>query len=217
VEISVTSPFPFEALPRVWRWIEQFRSKVSDDFGPTSLEEFMTVMRAKWDRQTTWAVSVDGELGGFIEFERLSPWLGTAHCMFKTEFQGKGVSLKALRIAFTEMFDTGIGKLAFYTFAGNLAIGSLVCNLGGKREGTLTAQTLVDGQPTDILVYGLTKENFNGKFDTRGAGSGRVDLRVVSIGPTENDHHAEQHDADVHSDGAGGRQPAPELVDSATH
>lgn len=201
MDISVIEPFPFEALPRVWRWIEQFRNKVTDDFGPRTLPAFMESMGAQWDGQRSWGVWVDGELGGLITFQQLSPWLGTAHCIFKTDFQGKGISLKACAIAVAAMFETGIGKLTFYPLAGNLAIGSLVCNLGAKREGTLVAQTLVDGAPTDILVYGLTKENFNAISHSRGGRGRRVDLRLVHVGPTENNDDAKLDNSDVQRDG----------------
>lgn len=213
MEITVTSPFPFEAMPRVWRWVEQFRSKVSDDFAPKTLVDFIEAMDRSRDRQESWAVCVDGELGGLITFERLSPWLGTAHCIFKTDFQGKGVSLKALRVAFAEMFDTGIGKLSFYTFAGNLAIGSLVCNLGGKREGTLTGQTLIDGKPADILVYGLSKENFNATANIRGGRGSVIGSGVVPLGATQDDNHQQLDHADVHIDGAGAQRPASEPIE----
>jgi len=164
MNIEVTSPFPFEALPRVWHWIEPFREKVSDDFGPRDLKSFLALMAAKLEREKTWAVYGDGELGGLIEFERISPWLGTAHCLLKPDFHGRGIAVKACRIAVSEMFqERGLGRLEFRVLAGNLAIGSLISNLGGKREGTLEGHTLWQGKPKDVWIYGLSKEGFQGK------------------------------------------------------
>lgn len=160
MRIEVTSPFPFEAIPRVWRWIESFKEKVGDDFAPQDLESFLACMRDKFSREKTWAVSADGELGGLIEFERLSPWLGTAHLLLKRELQGKGIAVKACRVAVGEMFDQGIGRLEFRVLGGNLAIGSLISTIGGKREGTLTGYTLSGGKPRDVWIYGLAKEAF---------------------------------------------------------
>ena len=204
MDIQVVNPFPFEALPRVWRWIEQFRAKVADDFAPRNLAQFMESMASQWDGQTSWAVLADGELGGLITYLKLSPWVGTAHCLFKPEFQAKGIAFKACHQAVSEMFATGIGKLVFYPMAGNLAIGSLVCSLGAKREGTLVAQTIVDGKPADILIYGLTKENFNAINDSRSDRSRGVDLRIVPIGETQDHDQQLDHDADVHGDGRPG-------------
>ena len=212
MEISVTNPFPFEAMPRVYRWIEGFKNKVNDDFGPKTLGEFMETMAAKWETHASWAVSVDGELGGLITFERLSPWVGTAHFVFKPDFQGRGVASKACRIAIAEMFEMGIGKLSFYPLGGNLAIGSLLCNLGAKREGTLTGQTLVDGKPTDILIYGLLKENFNGILNTFVDRSGIVASGVVVLGSTEDNDNAKLDHADVHANGDGSQRPATDPI-----
>lgn len=163
MEVSVESPFPFEALPRVWGWIQGFRNKVADDFSPHSLDEFIRFQKAKWDSQKTWAILGAGELGGLVTFERLNGWVGTAHLLLKPDFQGRGLAAPALRKAFSEMYASGVGRLVFYVLAGNLAVGSLIVNLGGKREGSLRGQTLQDGIPTDVWVYGLMKTEFEGK------------------------------------------------------
>lgn len=183
MEVEVRSPFPFEALPRIWRWIEPFRSKIADDFSPQTLDGFVAHMAARWEIQRTWAVYGAGELGGLITFERLSPWLGTAHIVCKPEMQGKGLAVKACRLAVAEMFALGIGKLAFYPLAGNLAIGSLVVNIGGKREGKLEGHTLCGGQPTDMWAYGLSKEGFENAISSaaRSSGNHSVD-RGRSVG-----------------------------------
>jgi RimJ/RimL family protein N-acetyltransferase len=162
--IEVSSPFPFAALPRVWHWIAPFREKVADDFSPQDLESFLGRMKAQWDRQKTWAVSADGELGGLVIFERLSKWLGTADVVMKPDFQGRGLAAKACRIAVAGMFEEpGLGKLEFRVLCGNLALGSLICNIGGKREGTLVGHTLSAGKPKDVWLYGLSKAAFEGK------------------------------------------------------
>lgn len=164
MKIEVTSPFPFEALPRVWHWIQPFREKVSDDYGPQDLASFLECMGKKWEREKTWAIHGDGELGGLIEFERRSPWLGAAHILLKPDFQGRGVALQACRVAGAQMFAEGVHKLEFQVLAGNLALGSLVCNLGAKREGTQIGHTLSGGKPKDVWLYGLTQAAFEGKF-----------------------------------------------------
>jgi RimJ/RimL family protein N-acetyltransferase len=97
-----------------------------------------------------------------VTFERLTPHLGTAHIVVKHDFHGKGVAVRAARIAVSEMFALGIGKLALYPLEGNLALGSLHANLGAKREGCLKGHTLRGGKPIDVWVYGLSREQFEG-------------------------------------------------------
>lgn len=161
MELCVSNPFPFEALPRVWGWIAPFRERICDDYSPTTQEAFIASMTARWPGYAgTWAVRVDGELGGLITFERATPWLGTAHIILKHDFHGKGVAVRAARIAVTEMFAMGVGKLALMPFEGNLALGSLHANLGAKREGCLKGHSLRNGKPIDVWAYGLSKVQF---------------------------------------------------------
>jgi RimJ/RimL family protein N-acetyltransferase len=160
VELAVDSPFPFEALPRVWRWIETFRERVADDFSPKTEAGFVDFMAARWESMKTWAIRVDGELAGLILFERVNDWLGTAHFLLKPEFHAKGIAVKAARAAVAEMFRAGAGKLEFRVIAPNVAIGSLICAIGGTREATQRSQTLQGGKPVDVWLYGLTKQTW---------------------------------------------------------
>ena len=200
MEIRLIAPFPFEALPRVWGWMAEFRGQVADDFAPQTLGQFMAFMRDGWSRQKTWAIYGDDELGGLITFERLSPWLGTAHITLKRVFQGKGIAVPVCREAVAAMFEQGIGKLSFYPLSGNLAIGSLLVGLGAKREGKLEAQTLCHGRPANITVYGLTRPSFEEKQNansthTGNSGDRSLDPGLGSVGHTEDQHrHAKQRE-----------------------
>jgi len=191
VKIDVRSPFPFEALPRIWLWGATFRAKVADDFAPQTLEEFMFKAAEGWERLKTWAIYADEELGGWIAFEKITPWLGTAHLLLKPEHQARGIAVRACKIAIAEMFATGVGKLSFYPLAGNLAIGSLLINLGAKREGTLVGQTLVSGKPTDIWLYGLNREDFSAICNSSSDRGSVEHRRQPAIGQTKD------HDVDV--------------------
>jgi RimJ/RimL family protein N-acetyltransferase len=177
MQIELITPFPFESLPRVWRWIERFRGSVADDFAPKTLSEYVEHMASRWQEEKTWAIYGDGELGGLIEFQRFNLWLGTAHVLLKPDFHGKGIAVQACRQAVGEMFAQGIGKLEFHVLSGNVAIGSLLSNLGAKREGLQEGHTLSGGEPRDVWVYGLTKKAFEEKH------------HVVSIQANHTDQH----------------------------
>jgi RimJ/RimL family protein N-acetyltransferase len=167
--------------------------------------------------QKTWAVYADGELGGMISFQRISPWLGTAHCLFKSDFQAlsrrssgrrrPSIARAACKLAVAEMFATGIGKLEFYPLAAadgaGGAIGSLVTSLGAKREGTLRGHTLQHGKPIDINMYGLTKTEFEKVTNNAGRhSSGDADFQRDRSGGerggerpvgTGQEQHVQQH------------------------
>ena len=202
MESTVTSPFPFEALPRVWSWMRPFREKVSDDFSPQTLPEFLEAMAAKWESVRSWAVYGDAELGGLITFEQLTPWVGTAHFLLKQQFHARGIAVKAARAAAAEIFEREtIGKLVFYPLAGNLAIGSLLCNIGARREGRLEAHTVCGGKPTDMCVYGLTKREFNehaSRSDSSGDRGDRLDCGVRPEREAEDDHNDGERDLKQH-------------------
>lgn len=211
MQVELIHPFPFEALPRVWQWIESFREQVGDDFAPREEKQFIDTMWAKWPRLKTWGIVGDGELGGLILFEKLSPWLGTAHVVLKKVFQNRGVAHKACRWALGEMFrEEGIGKLQFDVLTRNAAVGSLLINLGATREGWLKNHTLRDGKPIDVYLYGLTKARFEEKQN------------VVHVQANDNDQHVQpdavadgkQHPAAEHPDDA---VPGNAAVDAAAH
>lgn len=159
MEIRTESPFPEYAWPRVWSWIETFRHRVADDFGPKTLEEFVE-QRMAATHEKTWAVYRDGELGGIVSFQALTPWLGTAHCLFKKNLWGFETTIPALRAVAEEIFATGIWKLTVMPFRDNLQIKGVLKRLGAECEGTLREHTVREGKPVDVLLYGLTRKRF---------------------------------------------------------
>lgn len=158
VEITVETPFPEYAVPRVWTWMERFRSRVADDFAPKTLEEFVD----DWERRgsETWAVYRDGELGGLVTVEQVSPVVASSHCLFKKEFWGAETTIPALQQVYGKVFERGITKISSAVFHDNDTIKSLAYKIGAKREGMLRNQTLRGGKPVHMVVVGLLKEDF---------------------------------------------------------
>lgn len=157
---QLVSPFPVYELPRVWLWVQQFRSRVADDFSPKTLDEFVEVEMARMTRQMTWGVYRGGELGGLIAFEPSSPVAGTSHVTFRRSFWGHKTSVPAMREAHREIFGAGYRKIVSFVFADNDAIRSLAKAAGLKVEGVLRNQTLRNGEPVDMVAFGLTREEF---------------------------------------------------------
>lgn len=157
--VEIHSPFPTAEIPRIWGWIEPFRWRVSDDFSPKTLTEFITFYRAQAERAKTWAVYRDGELGGAITYEQVSPIVGTAHCVFKKSFWGRKTTIPALQAAIGQMFEC-CTKLSLPVMDGNKAMLSLLRELGASKEGALEKHTLRDGKPVDLVLLALFKEKF---------------------------------------------------------
>jgi RimJ/RimL family protein N-acetyltransferase len=157
----VESPFPDFALPRVWSWIQDFRQRVTDDFSPRTLTEFVAQWAELAPTRKTWGVWRDGELGGLIVWE---PWpmpgIGVSHALFKREFWGRATTHTALVSVYRELFDGGVRKILGFPFRSNHAIVGLGKALGARTEGVLRQQTLQGGRPVDLVILGLLKEDF---------------------------------------------------------
>lgn len=157
--VTIESPFPSYALPRVWGWLETVKSRVADDFGPKTAMEW--VDRQSESTEKTWGVYRDGELGGMISFQQYTGWLGTAHCVFKPDFWGRAITRPAVELALKEMFGSGIEKLSFYVFSDNRAIRSLLSEFGATVEGNLKRHTMRNGKPADMVALAIFKEKFD--------------------------------------------------------
>ena len=156
----LVKPFPMYELPRVWLWVQQFRRQISDDFSPKTLDEFVDVEMERMNRQMTWGVYRDGELGGLIVFEPSSPVAGTSHITFRRSFWKPKTTVPAIREAYSEIFAAGYRKILSFVFADNNAIRSLAREIGLKEEGVLRGQTLRNGRPIDMVALGLLREEF---------------------------------------------------------
>lgn len=174
--------------------MSKVRSKLADDYGPRTLDAWVDQMGASTEK--TWGVYRDGELGGMLSFQRVSPWLGTAHCVFKPDFWGRAITRPAVESALREMFGSGIGKLSFAVFSDNRAIRSLLSEFGASVEGTLRKHTLRDGKPIDTVTLAIFKESFDALFGSTGTnstGSHRGGSLNSGI-----DHLGNEGGADVH-------------------
>lgn len=155
-EVTLRSPFPPEDVPRIWTWMEPFRWRVSDDFSPKTLADFIPYFRALEARGKSWAVYRGDELGGVLNYEQVSPVVGSFHCIFKKAFWGRGTTAAAVTAALPEMFER-CQKMVVPVVVGNHSMLSLLTALGGSREGVLKGQSRRDGKPVDIALMSFFK------------------------------------------------------------
>src|SRR6185312_5613880 len=149
--VEIRSPFPPSETPRIFLWMQPFLARVSDDFSPKTIEDFIPFFLKAAEQQKTWAVYRDGELGGRISYQQVSPVVGTAHIVFKKSFWGHNTSIPAMELAAPEMFRH-CKKLSFQVMEGNKAMISLLKKFGAKTEGTLQAQTTRNGKPIGVVL-----------------------------------------------------------------
>ena len=166
----IVTPFPEKRWPRVWVWVEEFRSRVMDDFAPQTLEEFVAQRMHCAPFEATYGVERGGELGGLIVVQAVNPHLASAHCLFKKTFWGHETTLAAVQAVFLDWFtNTGVEKITSIAFADNHQILAMVRKLGGDKEGHLYKHTLRDGKPVDQMLLGIHKKDFLEAIEERKA------------------------------------------------
>gem|GEM_PF-1272088 len=161
--IEARNPFPLESLPDVWEWTLAVPRATRDDFSPQTLEEFLLNQIERSDDLYTWGIYRDEEIGGIVWVEQVSPIVVAAHCLFKKSFYGHRTTIPALNQIAAKLFAAGFEKIQMPTFADNHAIRSLIKKLGGKQEGLLRRHTRRDGQPLDVVIFGLLKDEWTGE------------------------------------------------------
>ncbi len=158
--IELISPFPFRALPQAWRWLDECRDMVADDFAPQTLDEFVDMWDSRPER-LTWAVSRDGELGGIMSAAPISPIVWDMHLVFSRAFWGQETTRYALSLALDEVFrERGACKISAAVFPRNHALLGMIRSIGATKEGLLRGHTLKGGKPVDMVIVGLDKRSF---------------------------------------------------------
>jgi len=159
VEPTVVSPFPPEAWPSAWAWIQTFQDRVCDDYAPKTCADFVAQQIARAGLVRTWGVWADGQLGGALEVQALSPVTAVAHLLFRRSFWGR-CTRPAAAAVFGEVFAGGVEKISLFPFTDNHQVRQFLRALGAVEEGVLRAQTRRGGKPLDVVAMALFKEAF---------------------------------------------------------
>jgi RimJ/RimL family protein N-acetyltransferase len=184
--VEVVEPFPRWAWPRIWTWMQEFRSRVCDDFGPQSLEEFLQLQATQEPMRRDFGVWRDGVLGGYVCVLRAHPKMPSAqmHIIFRKSFFGRETVVPVLRCACAKLFaEDGVLTIRSEVFADNAAIREFVREVGFREYGLRAPAwkremavrngrrprevdpipniTLRDGEPVDVVGLALTAEDFD--------------------------------------------------------
>jgi RimJ/RimL family protein N-acetyltransferase len=173
MEVSLVQPFPEYAWPRVWAWCKPFQRFIADDYAPKSMAEFVDSRIAS--RWWTWGIVRDGEICGLMALEPVSPVCALAHIIVRRDAWGHATTGTAARLALAEAFASGLRKVSGMVFADNRMARAMARRMGFREEGMLRSQTMRGGKPADLILYGLTAEEFaNGTHGRTGRSTGRV-------------------------------------------
>jgi len=139
--------------PDVWK-------SVGGQAVPTNLEVERTFFDdATHDDETIQLlITVDDHRAGLIELSPIDWVRGVAEIGFwiHPDHQGQGIATDALETVTQYAFDElRLRKVAAEVFATNEASQRVVEHVGFVEEGVLRSEEYVDGEPIDVLRYGL--------------------------------------------------------------
>ena len=157
--ISIETPFPPQALPQAWGWLREFPDCNFDDFGPSTLDEFLAEMARRAESEQSWGISKDGELCGIVGYLPITARNGTFHgiCFARWSW-GRETTMTAVRSIIGSLLGRGVEKISASFFADNSKIYAFFRDLGAVDEGYWKAQTLRQGKPTDMRSVAIFRE-----------------------------------------------------------
>jgi RimJ/RimL family protein N-acetyltransferase len=173
-KVRLVQPFPPEYIWLLWKWSDPVWFRIADDFtphDPVAYVEWQECIEAQ-DNTLSWGVYRGDELGGLIRavVDPLRPWQADLHVLFKKDFWGRHNTVPAMLLVFAELLGPrGLKKLNTATFASNSAINSLIAEIGGVKEGVRRRATLKDGKLVDMVLYGMTPEDFEARLHDESA------------------------------------------------
>ena len=115
--------------------------------------------------------TLDGEYAGFMGIHGVDKRVGTFKygIAILPQHQRKGYASEAIKLVLRHYFnELRYQKVTAHVFSFNTASIQLHERLGFQLEGTLRRMVYTDGQHHDELIFGMTDDEFRGKF--RGIG-----------------------------------------------
>lgn len=168
--IDIREPFPEFAWPLAWEWLDKARAQALDDFGPSTPDEFVEYSRRAYAR--TWGIWKDDLLSGAVAIGQDTPAVATVHILLSVRLWG--IPREDLRKVGALLFESQprLQRIqAFIPVWNRLAI-AMARRMGGIVEGIMRGATVRGGKPHDVVLLGVTREEFG-----NGTGTRRIDGR----------------------------------------
>jgi RimJ/RimL family protein N-acetyltransferase len=179
--IELVTPFPAYALPVAWEWVRPVLPQLADDFALRSTDALVQhAERIDANGGKTWGVLRKGVLCGWLSFEPVNEVSGVGHCFFAPWALGRKTTDAAIKLCLEAIFfEHGYARVSCPVLATNWRIRALLRRVGIPEEGILKHFTQCGGRLTDLVMAGITKEDFLHEcHDRTGDAAGRSDRRV---------------------------------------
>lgn len=169
--VDLITPFPASEIRRVFGWIHCYRTFTENDDTPNNIEDFTTYMEQILSVCPSWGIidknritntSHEAPLVGIGVFEPAGVRNGyfhvaTARKAFRTGLVDEAGEL-VLRAIFQGM--PLLSRVGAYMDEKNSPAKGLARRLGFKFEGVCEDAVVKDGQPRNVVYFGLTRRNW---------------------------------------------------------
>jgi ribosomal-protein-alanine N-acetyltransferase len=110
-----------------------------------------------------WFINCDGQTVGTVSLSDVNKMMGTAVIgyMIGEDFHGRGIATQAVKLWTSMIFDlTDIRRLTASVAEQNYASLRVLEKVGYKREGLLREHFIIQGTPTNQIVFGLLRSEW---------------------------------------------------------
>lgn len=185
VDVDVITPFPNKEIDRAISWAHCYKTYITDDFGPQTDEEFKEYFKQQLssDSVLTYAIidkhnrtsrSAEVPLIGIIVFNLTSPATGYIHVLTSRKAWGTKIRQgkiihelsrpmidEAGELVLKDLFDQlNLLRVNAYIVKNNTAARALLKRMQFTQDGYFKSGTQVNGQPVDLLHFGLVREDY---------------------------------------------------------
>ncbi|MGZ3776000.1 MAG: GNAT family N-acetyltransferase [Pseudobdellovibrionaceae bacterium] len=165
MEITLTP-----ANPRLAEWWYESRQEAEtrkyNPLAPSTVESLRErIIKASSDfkdfdiaENYFWVVRVDDKVAGHVTVQNINRMMLTAEIGYgiSANLRGKGIGAYAVKQLAEMVFaQTPIRKLIAFVHEDNIASRKLLKNVGFHQEGVLREHYLINGNPSNEVIYGL--------------------------------------------------------------
>ncbi len=169
--VDLISPFPLTEVKRIYGWNHCYRSIVSTDDTPNSQEDFLTHMEQMLPQCVSYGVIDKNHLTndkhpaplvGVIIYEPSSLRSGYFHVATARKAWRTGLIDEAGALAIADVFEhiPTLTRVGAYMLEKNFPARGLCKRLGFRQEGLIEDLVVQDGQPANVIYFGLTRRNW---------------------------------------------------------
>jgi RimJ/RimL family protein N-acetyltransferase len=174
--IDLIEPFPVNEGRRVFKWLHAYKNIVETDLSaktPEDLEAFLTAVVQTPGVHSYGVIDKFNQLGfkheaplvGMIIYEPASIWNSYCHVASTRRAWGMGYIDEGIRASLDYLFsnEPQLLRVSALVLATNGPVKGLVRRLGARYEGCMKEMVTQNGQPKDLLHFGITKTEWVAK------------------------------------------------------